>query len=133
MTFKLTLAARTAALLVAGAVITATSLAIAGTGAAPTDANVRTYDAATGFDHRVGAHQAIGYFTPTANACALTVLLAPAQDGDVTVHADSARIEFAVPAGEKAAVKAADGSSLAFACADDVGSLSVSQLAPGAI
>lgn len=113
-------------------------IALAGAGAAyaassQPSGTSGTYAPAVGFNHAVGATHAVGYFTPVAGDCALTLVVAEVLDDDSSMAPTPTRLEVTLPAGRNAAVKASDGNVLTFTCAADGKSIAVDRSAAGAI
>ncbi len=86
------------------------------------------YKPQQGISLDIGAKRAVGYFMSDARICNLTVLLADAMvDGDETIPAPT-RLQFDVAAGSDVRINTTEGKLLAFACATDTKSMTVTAL-----
>lgn len=103
-------------------------LATAALGAAharSTSTATAVYMPQQGISLDIGAKRAVGYFLSDARLCNLTVLLADAMaDGDDAIPAP-ARLQFDVAAGSDVRINTTEGKMLAFACATDSKSMTV--------
>ncbi len=84
------------------------------------------YKPQQGISLDIGGKRAVGYFLSDARLCNLTVLLSDAMaDGAETLPSPT-RLQFDVAAGGDVRINTTEGKLLAFACATDTKSMTVS-------
>ncbi len=94
----------------------------------PEHATVSTYKPAQGFSHRIGERHFVGYFVPSQNRCAVTVVDATVDHG----HGFDGprRQKFELAAGGRSEIKADHGKALGIGCASDAKEITVVALEP---
>ena len=102
--------------------------AIAGSAVAETGSALAKLKPRQGISLDVGAKRAVAYFLADARICNLTILVADRMIETATVIPAATRLQFDVAAGSDVRVDTTEGKALAFACATDAKSMTVTKL-----
>ena len=94
----------------------------------PQHASVSTYKPIQGFSHRIGERHFVGYFTPTQNSCAVTVVDATVGEGGA--FDGPRRQKFQLVAGSRAEIKADHGKAMGIGCSSDAKEITIVALEP---
>jgi hypothetical protein len=86
-------------------------------------ASVATYKPMQGFNHIVGPKRFVGYFLQKPNVCAVTVMVALADDERLATPPQ--RVQIEIPAANRSEVLAGNGDALGIACTVDADAIKV--------